>query len=53
MSLPDTGSLLEVDGGNLVVAICLGLLQVAFLNEFFYEEEKHARIAGEEIFDLV
>ena len=38
MPLPDTCRLLEVLGAHLVVAVGLGLLQVALLEEFFDEE---------------
>lgn len=37
----------------MVVAVGLSLLQVAFLEELLDEEEKHARVAREEVLDLV
>ena len=53
MPLPDTGGLLEVQGADLVAAIRLCLLKITLLEELLDEEEKHARITGEEVFNLV
>ena len=55
VSLPDPCRFLEVKrvATDLVVAVGLGLLQVAFLEQLFDQEEKHARIAREQILNLV
>jgi len=45
MPMPNASSLLEIDRRHLVIAVRLGLLQIGFLNKFFDEKEKHARIA--------
>lgn len=53
MPLPDTGGLLEVQGADLVAAVRLRLLKITLLEELLDEEEKHARVAREEVFNLV
>ena len=53
MPLPDTGGLLEVQGADLVAAVRLCLLKITLLEELLDEEEKHARVAREEVFNLV
>ena len=53
MSLPDTCRFLEVKRADLIVAIGLSLLQIAFLEQLFHKEEKHARVAREKILNLV
>lgn len=53
MPLPDTCCLLEVARRHLIIAIGLGLGQIALLQELFDQEEKHSWIAGEKVFNLV
>ena len=53
MPLPNACSFLEVERADLIVAIGLGLLQVAFLEQLLNQEEKHAWISREKVLNLV